>query len=228
MEGFTYVRSKSGNLLKKDHQDRASKSDSACPYFTKTGTCLRGASCNYAKHEKSHIALCKFYLLGSCSKSSCTLSHSPSPFNTPTCTYFLSDKCSNEKCKFSHVKPASPSVICREFAFNGYCERGNSCEKLHSFDCPDFSESGRCDRTSCRLKHKEKPVERQMDVPGKDDSTVNTLQLAKGLFIPLSESESDSDDESLSDDSSTNEEKYDEGDDEDMEEADSNTDFIKI
>lgn len=229
VNGVTYVRSKSGNLLKSDLPGRVSKFGGACPYFTKTGTCLRGPSCQYAKHDKDHVALCKFYLLGTCSRPSCTLSHVSSPFNAPSCTYFLSDKCSNDKCKFSHVKPVNPNVICRDFAFNGYCEKGSSCEALHAFDCPDFYENGQCNRPACRLRHKEKPLDRQLHVVDKDEGIVNTLKLAESLFAQPQDSESDSGEDTSSEESSKFEDcKEVSVSEEKPSEDDLNNDFIKI
>lgn len=223
VDGATYVRSKSGNILKKDLRDRNSKYRGNCPYFTKTGTCSRGASCKYAKHDKDHVALCKHFSLGSCSKSACPLSHVPSPFNSPTCTYFLIDKCSNDNCKFLHVKPKT-DTICADFSSNGSCENGDACEYLHSFDCPDFYNSGHCERPGCRLKHRERPKGRQFDVSAKEEGTVNTLKLANSLFDQPEESDSDAD---LSSDESSIEYIDEEDGDEKMQE-DLDNDFIKI
>lgn len=134
--------------------------------------------------------------------------------------------CSNDTCKFSHVKPSDPTSICRDFALNSYCEKGSSCEKLHSFECPDFAGSGHCNRPSCRLKHKEKQsIDRPLGSPVKDEGIVNTLQLANSLFAQPEESDSDSDAGSPSDESSEDEESEK---DENLQEEELNNDFIKI
>lgn len=40
-----------------------------------------------------------------------------------------------------------------DFARLGWCDKGKACEQRHTFDCPDFAESGKCDRKGCRLQH---------------------------------------------------------------------------
>jgi hypothetical protein len=35
----------------------------------------------------------------------------------------------------------------------GYCEKGLECEHQHIRECPDFAETGKCDRKGCRLPH---------------------------------------------------------------------------
>lgn len=124
------------------------------------------------------------------------------------------------------MKPANPNTVCRDFAFNGYCEKGFNCDALHAFDCPDFYENGRCERLACRLKHKDKPIEKQLNVVDKDEGTVNTLQLANSLFTQPDDSESDSDCESFSEESSKNNEG--EVLDDDNEEDGKILDFIKL
>lgn len=124
------------------------------------------------------------------------------------------------------MKPSNPTSICRDFALNSYCGKGSSCENLHSFECPDFAESGYCNRPSCRLKHKGKQsIDRPLDSPVKDEGIVNTLQLANSLFAQPEESDSDSDAGS-SDESSEEEEESEK--DETLQEEGLNNDFIKI
>lgn len=221
------MRSKSGNLLSKGSFGKNSKYLGNCPYFVKTGTCSRGSSCRYAKHDKDHVAICKYFLQGSCSRPNCTLSHTPSEFNSPTCTYFLADKCSVDNCKFLHVKP-KVDEICPSFTQSGSCEKGGSCEYLHSFECPDFYKSGHCERPGCRLRHKERSSNGDLGLPTKyDDSTVNTLELANNIFAEEAESDSDSEECPSSNESSA-EELNDEDEGGPKEQEDLNNDFIKI
>ena len=119
------------------------------------GTCSRGKTCKFT-HDPNHVAICQRYLLtGKCDKMGCPLSHSPNEFNSPSCSYYLMGKCANgENCKFTHsdnINLSSPT--CQSFAYDGYCENGKKCSKRHAFDCPEFEQTGRCTRKSCKLKH---------------------------------------------------------------------------
>ncbi|KAK6078772.1 hypothetical protein SCUP234_06110 [Seiridium cupressi] len=46
--------------------------------------------------------------------------------------------------------------VCRDFGFNGYCERGAKCPDRHVFECPDFSNTGICKTKGCKLLHRER------------------------------------------------------------------------
>jgi hypothetical protein len=46
--------------------------------------------------------------------------------------------------------------VCRSFGFNGYCEKGSGCTERHVFECPDFSNTGRCKIKGCKLPHRER------------------------------------------------------------------------
>ncbi|KAL9574621.1 hypothetical protein ACKAV7_001033 [Fusarium commune] len=46
--------------------------------------------------------------------------------------------------------------VCRNFGFNGYCEMGAECTDRHVFECPDFSNTGRCKVKGCKLPHRER------------------------------------------------------------------------
>ena len=35
----------------------------------------------------------------------------------------------------------------------GYCEVGDKCENRHVFECPEFTESGKCSKKGCKLPH---------------------------------------------------------------------------
>lgn len=186
----TFIRRKPGTLVNTSVVGKPDKYSGYCPQFTRTGVCPRGSSCKYAKHDRNHVAICKYYLSGTCSKSSCPLSHISTPHNAPVCSYFLAGNCTNNACKYLHIKPSLPGFICREFAFNGYCEQGALCGRVHSFDCPDFFETGKCPRSNCHLRHR-RPVEKDLNVPTSDQTIVDTHELTKGMF----DEPEDSDDE---------------------------------
>ncbi|VVT49447.1 uncharacterized protein SAPINGB_P002274 [Magnusiomyces paraingens] len=195
-----------------------------CPQFTLTGKCTKGGRCPYARHDRNHLALCKQFLMqnGKCNKGSrCSLSHNPTDHNLPTCTYYLDGRCScscgrghkedspplntNKRpteCKFAHPPKLAPGTpenkarkLCREFAYTGYCTLGSQkCPYVHSYQCPDFSETGSCNVRNCKLMHvnegdtreykKEEPSKPEQKEPEK----INSLALAQSLF-------EDSDDE---------------------------------
>ncbi|KAM5355848.1 hypothetical protein ACJ41O_002494 [Fusarium nematophilum] len=50
--------------------------------------------------------------------------------------------------------PGAP--VCKDFGFNGYCEKGADCTERHVFECPDFSNTGRCKVRGCKLLHRER------------------------------------------------------------------------
>lgn len=170
--------------------EKAKNYSGFCPQFTRSGVCTRGSSCKYAKHDRNHVAICKYYLTGTCNKPSCSLSHISTPYNAPVCSYFLAGKCTNSACKYLHIKPSLPGFICRDFAFNGYCEQGASCGRVHSSDCPDFFETGKCPRSNCRLRHR-RPIENDLNISSNDQTIVDTHELTKGMF----DEPEDSDDE---------------------------------
>jgi len=38
----------------------------------------------------------------------------------------------------------------------GYCDKGDECEERHVFECPDFSNTGKCKKKGCKLLHRER------------------------------------------------------------------------
>lgn len=208
---------------------KANKYSGYCPAFTKTGKCSRGPSCKYAKHDKNHVALCKFYLKDSCSRSPCFMSHNSTPYNAPTCSYFLAGKCSKENCKFSHIKPLEPVKVCPAFASVGYCDEGGMCGKLHSSDCPEYFENGKCGRPNCRLKHRERPVEKQLNVPTGEHTIVNTAELMQNMFgdSDLSDMEEEYSPSSSDNEKDSKTEDF-EKDSQSNNKIDLNNDFIKL
>ncbi|KAJ6581917.1 hypothetical protein B0H19DRAFT_1229111 [Mycena capillaripes] len=130
------------------------KSDKPCPRFSTTGTCTRGLTCPYT-HDPATTAICWPFLSGTCPlpAAQCALSHDPTPERTPLCTHFLTGSCTRARCPFPHVNVGPRTGVCRAFAVLGYCTRGLECDKAHVRECPDFAESGKCERKGCRLPH---------------------------------------------------------------------------
>ncbi|TEA19313.1 Zinc finger CCCH domain-containing protein 7 [Colletotrichum sidae] len=48
------------------------------------------------------------------------------------------------------------ALVCRSFGLYGYCDKGDECEERHVFECPDFSNTGKCKNRSCKLLHRER------------------------------------------------------------------------
>lgn len=121
------------------------------------GSCNKGPRCRYI-HDPSKVAVCKEYLQkGSCPNGeSCDLSHELTPERTPSCLHFARGNCSNPSCRYTHVRVSSSALVCRQFGFYGYCEKGIACMERHVNECPDFSNSGTCTTRGCKLLHREK------------------------------------------------------------------------
>lgn len=120
---------------------------------TQLGECRRGPSCSFL-HDPTKTAICKEYLLkGTCSTSSCNLSHEATPSRVPTCIHFTRGNCTKEDCRYSHVKVNPQAPICPSFAKNRYCEQGADCPNRHEYECPKYAATGECNDPRCRLKH---------------------------------------------------------------------------
>jgi hypothetical protein len=117
------------------------------------GTCLK-SQCRYI-HDPTKVAACKTFLLkGSCpSGDSCDLSHDLTPERTPSCLHFSRGNCNKEDCRYIHVRVSPSAPVCRSFGIYGYCEKGADCEDRHVHECPDFSNTGKCDSKGCKLIH---------------------------------------------------------------------------
>lgn len=48
------------------------------------------------------------------------------------------------------------ALVCRPFGLYGYCPKGSGCSERHVFECPDFSNTGRCNSKGCKLPHRER------------------------------------------------------------------------
>lgn len=121
------------------------------------GSCPKGPMCRYT-HNHAKVAACKDFLQkGHCVYGdSCDLSHDLTPERTPHCVHFERGNCSKSDCSYTHrvLPPGVP--VCRDFGFYGYCDKGISCPDRHSFECPDFSNTGICKNKGCKLPHRER------------------------------------------------------------------------
>ncbi|KAH7023019.1 hypothetical protein EDB80DRAFT_696296 [Ilyonectria destructans] len=121
------------------------------------GSCPKGPRCRYM-HDPTRVALCKDFLKdGRCANGeSCDLSHDITPERTPNCVHFAKGYCTKPDCPYTHSKAPPSAPVCRAFGFNGYCEKGADCTERHVFECPDFSNTGRCKVKGCKLLHRER------------------------------------------------------------------------
>jgi hypothetical protein len=61
------------------------------------------------------------------------------------------------------------ALVCRSFGLYGYCEKGADCPERHAFECPDFSNTGKCGTKGCKLLHRERAS--VLRKAGQDDET---------------------------------------------------------
>ena len=119
------------------------------------GTCPHGNRCRFA-HDINKLAICKDYLRhGECAagEEACNLSHDPSPNRVPTCTHFIRGNCTKSDCRYAHLHVSPSAPVCRDFATLGYCDKGGQCTERHVTECPDYTNTGTCRNTKCRLPH---------------------------------------------------------------------------
>ncbi|GKT42006.1 zinc finger MIZ domain-containing protein 2 [Colletotrichum spaethianum] len=94
---------------------------------------------------------------GNCANGeSCDLSHDLTPQRTPTCVHFIKGNCANPNCPYAHSSVSPGALVCRSFGMYGYCDKGDECEERHVFECPDFSNTGKCKNKGCKLLHRER------------------------------------------------------------------------
>ncbi|TVY70354.1 Zinc finger CCCH domain-containing protein [Fusarium oxysporum f. sp. cubense] len=161
--GVKFYRTKTGNLVANrfvDDQRRTGavkKINQPCKIFSTTGSCTKGPRCRYI-HDPNKVALCKDILKdGQCvNGESCDLSHDMTPERTPNCLHYAKGHCAKADCPYTHSKASPAAPVCRNFGFNGYCEMGAECTDRHVFECPDFSNTGRCKVKGCKLPHRER------------------------------------------------------------------------
>ncbi|EXK48220.1 hypothetical protein FOXG_00545 [Fusarium oxysporum f. sp. lycopersici 4287] len=161
--GVKFYRTKTGNLVANrfvNDQRRTGavkKINQPCKIFSTTGSCTKGPRCRYI-HDPNKVALCKDILKdGQCvNGESCDLSHDMTPERTPNCLHYAKGHCAKADCPYTHSKASPAAPVCRNFGFNGYCEMGAECTDRHVFECPDFSNTGRCKVKGCKLPHRER------------------------------------------------------------------------
>lgn len=161
--GVKFFRTKTGNLVANrivNDQRRSGmikKTNEACRIFSTTGSCPKGPQCRFI-HDPDKVALCKeFAKDGKCGSGEfCDLSHDMSPERTPNCLHFAKGHCAKADCPYTHSKAPPSAPVCRAFGFKGYCEKGAGCTDRHVYECPDFSNTGRCKIKGCKLLHRER------------------------------------------------------------------------
>ncbi|KAF2459926.1 hypothetical protein BDY21DRAFT_181266 [Lineolata rhizophorae] len=118
------------------------------------GLCPKGPSCRDI-HDPNKLAICRDFLhKGYCpNQTYCNLSHDPSSERVPACVHFLKGHCTKDDCRYAHVhvNPAAP--VCDAFATLGYCAKGSACTDRHVNECPDYANTGVCQKDKCRLPH---------------------------------------------------------------------------
>ncbi|KAH6898571.1 hypothetical protein B0T10DRAFT_473052 [Thelonectria olida] len=121
------------------------------------GSCRKGPRCRYL-HDPNKVAICKDFLKeGKCANGECCdLSHELTPERTPNCVHFAKGNCTKSDCPYTHSRASPSAPVCRAFGFNGYCEKGADCTDRHVFECPDFSNTGKCKVKGCKLLHRER------------------------------------------------------------------------
>ncbi|KHJ36362.1 putative ccch zinc finger protein [Erysiphe necator] len=175
-----FYRSKNGNMYRagiiKAHRATGivKKVDEPCKIFSTSGSCHKGPMCRYI-HDPSKVAVCKEYLQkGSCSNGeSCDLSHELTPERTPSCLHFARGNCSNSTCRYTHVRVSPSALVCRSFGIYGYCQKGTACMDRHVNECPEFSNTGKCNTRGCKLPHREKASLMRNQASRKRSETTN-------------------------------------------------------
>ncbi|CAN8098643.1 unnamed protein product [Discula destructiva] len=160
--GVKFYRTKSGNMyrqavVKAQRKSSAVKKVNApCSKFSTTGSCPKGPACRHM-HDYAKVAACKSFLLkGNCVYGDqCNLSHDLIAERTPHCVHHAKGNCSKPDCPYTHRVLSPVALVCRDFSYYGYCDRGISCPDRHSFECPDFSNTGICENPGCKLPHRE-------------------------------------------------------------------------
>lgn len=67
--------------------------------------------------------------------------------------HFLRGRCANPECRYAHVRVTPGAPVCRAFATLGYCDKGDACEEKHVHECPDYANTGACNKKRCQLPH---------------------------------------------------------------------------
>ncbi|KAF2151342.1 hypothetical protein K461DRAFT_171613 [Myriangium duriaei CBS 260.36] len=221
--GVTFVRTKNGNMVRQGlvknkrcskwnlyHGERVSLSllhratsgtarKKLCPDFTSTGSCIRGNRCHF-QHDVDKLAICKEFLRhGECAAGEdCNLSHEPTPHRVPTCLHFLRNNCTKPDCRYSHVQVDPSAPVCKDFARLGFCEKGAACVDRHVSECPDYTNTGVCRNSKCRLPHIDRAgtlrkAAAQKAAKGSDDDVSFDVSSDEGNYDEIDSDDADSD-----------------------------------
>lgn len=161
---------------------RKAKPKSFCQFYTRFGKCKKKdtGECRYI-HDPDKIAVCTKFIRGACSNSNCLLTHKVVVDRMPDCSYFLQGMCTNEECPYRHVNVNSQAPVCEGF-LKGYCEKGDLCDKKHTYICPSFLATKECtEGTKCRLLHP-KPKLKKTTAKEKTEKVVNNQRYFGGLL----------------------------------------------
>ncbi|KAL2885937.1 CCCH zinc finger protein [Ceratocystis lukuohia] len=58
--------------------------------------------------------------------------------------------------RYAHSVASLGAMVCQSFGLYGYCDKGTECPQRHVFECPDFSNTGKCNTKGCKLLHRER------------------------------------------------------------------------
>ncbi|KAJ1973530.1 hypothetical protein H4R35_004070 [Dimargaris xerosporica] len=132
---------------------RKSSTGKYCTFYNRFGRCSAGNQCPFI-HDPNRVALCTRFLRGMCSAGdSCPFSHDRRPERVPLCYHFQRGQCHKPQCPYIHVRMSPEAPICRSFMYEGFCPKGKDCEYRHVYECPEFAETGECQRPKCRWPH---------------------------------------------------------------------------
>jgi len=112
--------------------------------------------------------------------------------------HFLRGRCTKEACPYSHAAVDSSAPLCRDFAYLGYCEKGQSCGRRHLRECPDYTNDGRCRTPNCPLPHVDRASQMRRRLANKTDDSdsmdVDDLSSDEDLDYEIHTDDVDSDD----------------------------------
>ena len=166
------------------------------------GSCPKGPQCRFT-HDPIKVALCKDILKGgACPQGdACDLSHKMTPERVPNCLHFAKGNCAKAVCPFTHSKASPSAPVCQDFGFLGYCNKGADCTERHVFECPNFSNTGKCNIRGCKLLHRERASmlrdqtrDDQMEDVSSDDDAADSDDVDSDDVAEFIEADSDASD----------------------------------
>ena len=98
----------------------------------------------------------------------------------PHCLHFPS--CRNgTACRYAHVHVSPQAKVCVPFVSLGWCENGIECKERHVWECPEFSETGKCGKRGCKLPHVLRRRPGEGDASAQISDGVNDTQEAASI-----------------------------------------------